>query len=40
MWIALFVVGIAAFEITSVRFGVDTREPGDWHRPEHGGTPQ
>ena len=38
MWIALVALGVAAFEISSFRFAVDSREPGDWHRVEFGRT--
>ena len=35
MGIALATLVVVAFEIASLRFGADTREPGDWHRIEH-----
>ncbi len=38
MGIALATLIVVAFEIVSLRFGADTREPGDWHRIEHQGT--
>lgn len=34
MWIALIALGVTAFEISSLRFAADSREPGDWHRVE------
>lgn len=34
MLLALLTFGIASLELASLRFGADTREPGDWHRVE------
>ena len=38
MEIALAALIVVAFELASLRFGADTREPGDWHRVETSGT--
>ncbi len=37
MGFAVTTLIVVAFEIASLRFGADTREPGDWHRIEHQG---
>ncbi len=34
MLLALITFGVAAFELTALRFSSDSREPGDWHRVE------